>query len=307
MSTGGFFGVDVDAFNAACSIGLNAAIALLVLARFSGRDHSTTSASIHAVEKYTGIGRIRAKSALDALINSKLVAKTNSSTTRPRYALETTGVDNLIWLPNEVIDGAANEAPPIERLRQTSDVEALRMFGMLYHRSNLRDEGGLPTEYYRGVYNSHKLKDVGPLSIWRFVLIRDEFVWPDTKPEVARHRLVLLHTLRLVEIGAYLCQSDDSDAIRLFELTPNTMAAARDAADELLRKEEVIESGMVVPLPKHISHVAVLGVIRLVYRAKTTNTSKWYAERIAREKRLVEWYGSLPSDFGRTMPSLLVA
>ena len=66
--TGDFFAVDYGAWPAVCGQGLNAAVAYVVLARFSGRDNMHTAASIQAIEKYTGMGRERARASVDALI-----------------------------------------------------------------------------------------------------------------------------------------------------------------------------------------------------------------------------------------------
>lgn len=45
---------------------------------------------------------------------------------------------DFIWLPNEFVTGAENENPPLELLRQTQDVMALRLAIELYHAQNLR-------------------------------------------------------------------------------------------------------------------------------------------------------------------------
>jgi hypothetical protein len=51
-------------------LGLNPAVAYLVLARGSGADNRTTAWSVNAIEGYTGIGRPRAKKAIDALMTA---------------------------------------------------------------------------------------------------------------------------------------------------------------------------------------------------------------------------------------------
>ena len=71
---------------AACGIGMNAAVAYMVLARFSQRDNRTTAASVHAVEHHTGVARSRAKVAVDALIQGKLLRQVREGS-RPLYDL----------------------------------------------------------------------------------------------------------------------------------------------------------------------------------------------------------------------------
>jgi hypothetical protein len=85
-SHGDFFAVDRRNWAAACALGLNAAVAYLVLARFSQRDNRTTAASVHAIEQHTGVARGRAKVAIDALITGRLVRQTRD-TSRPLYDL----------------------------------------------------------------------------------------------------------------------------------------------------------------------------------------------------------------------------
>jgi hypothetical protein len=53
------------------------------------------------------------------------------------------GEPDWIWLPNELVTGAAGETPPIELVRQVQDVMTLRLLIDLYHAQNLRDDGGI--------------------------------------------------------------------------------------------------------------------------------------------------------------------
>ncbi len=84
--TGEFFAVDRASWAAACGLGMNPAVAFLVLARFSQRDNRTTAASVHAVEEHTGIARGRAREAIDVLLNASL-ARLLRDGTRPLYEL----------------------------------------------------------------------------------------------------------------------------------------------------------------------------------------------------------------------------
>ena len=61
---GDFFAVDRRTWARACSLGMNAAVAYLVLGRGTARDNRTTAWSVQAVEKYTSISRGRAQQAL---------------------------------------------------------------------------------------------------------------------------------------------------------------------------------------------------------------------------------------------------
>lgn len=89
---GEFFAVDYGAWPAVCELGLNAATAYVVLARFSGRDNTHTAASVQAIEAHTGMARERAKEAIATLIKARLVELVpESPRTRPRYLLRAWG------------------------------------------------------------------------------------------------------------------------------------------------------------------------------------------------------------------------
>ncbi|HLM41154.1 MAG TPA: hypothetical protein VK434_16375 [Microvirga sp.] len=83
---GGFFTVDRRTWARACSSGLNAAVAYLVLARGTARDNRATAWSVQAVETYTGISRGRAQQALELLARNGLVGVLREGT-RPKYLL----------------------------------------------------------------------------------------------------------------------------------------------------------------------------------------------------------------------------
>ena len=55
------FAVDCRAWSKACDIGLNAAVAYLMLARGTGGDQRTVGWSVNAIENRTGISRPNAK------------------------------------------------------------------------------------------------------------------------------------------------------------------------------------------------------------------------------------------------------
>src|SRR5947209_8473571 len=64
---GDFFQIDVRVWRHVLAMGMNHAVALMVLARGSGGDNATTSWSTDAVERYTRISRPRAKQAIEDL------------------------------------------------------------------------------------------------------------------------------------------------------------------------------------------------------------------------------------------------
>jgi len=82
----GFFAIDRKTWIQATELGMNPAVAVLVMARFSARDNRTTRASVAAIERYTGISRGRARKAIGRLEKAKLVSAAGPHT-RPVYTI----------------------------------------------------------------------------------------------------------------------------------------------------------------------------------------------------------------------------
>jgi len=95
---GEFFAVDKQSWAKVCALGMNAAIAYLVMARGTLRDHRTTAWSTHAIEERTNIARHRAKAAIQALIDAGLVRQDKAGSL-PRYFLtREEGEPDWVWL-----------------------------------------------------------------------------------------------------------------------------------------------------------------------------------------------------------------
>ena len=73
-----------------------------------------------------------------------------------------------VWLPNSLIDGAADEVPPIELIRQTRDQAALRLLIELYAAQFLPSFGGVPRDLLKGVFDRAKVGEQGPFVVWGF-------------------------------------------------------------------------------------------------------------------------------------------
>ena len=86
--TGDFFAVDRRAWARVCGLGMNAAVAYLVLARGTGGDNRTWKWSTNAIERRTGISRSRAAQATAALERAKaVVCDPASRRDRPKYKI----------------------------------------------------------------------------------------------------------------------------------------------------------------------------------------------------------------------------
>jgi hypothetical protein len=214
-----------------------------------------------------------------------------------------------IWLPNALIDGAAGEAPPIELIRQTRSLPALRLLVELYAAQFLPDHGGVSRELLKVVFERTKVGEQGPFVIWGF---RSKHLLADPalfRPFLTGHRKTqddgngrdaglddafwpavdTLNDLGLVEKVGMVLDGDDAEAevIHPFAMRDGEPAerelarAANEAAAAMLTDGQLDWSGEqgfhLVPVRRHIANATVIEVIRLKYRPHTKATAAWYA------------------------------
>lgn len=122
-SNNGFFAVDRRAWARTCDLGLNSAVAYLVLARGTGPDNRTTSWSDNAIEKYTGLSWGRTNKARAELKASGLYREDKGGT-KPRYHLQ----------PAHKVSGCEGYTAPLTDLEQ----KLLNYLGFCYRIPPLR-------------------------------------------------------------------------------------------------------------------------------------------------------------------------
>ena len=71
-----------------------------------------------------------------------------------------------IWLPNALIDGVADEVPPLELVRQTRSLPALRLFIELYSEQFLPSFGGVPRELLKREFERLLVGERGSFVVW---------------------------------------------------------------------------------------------------------------------------------------------
>jgi len=153
---------------------MNLLIAYLTLLAGTGSDHRLTKWSVKAIEEHTGLGKPRAKHAIEELISAGLVKRTEASTKMmPQYELpELPGDADPIFLPVALITGLKGEASMLRRVRETGDPMLLRMLIDLYGLVSLDATHGIPLENLREGGNQNneptarKMADVGVHAIW---------------------------------------------------------------------------------------------------------------------------------------------
>lgn len=255
---GDFFAIDRTQWHTACDLGLNAAVAYLVLARFTGKSQQSTLAGANAIETYTSISRHRAKAAIGALEGAGLISEPKGVSARRIVLPE---APDFIWLPNALVTGAREETPPVERVRQMQDVAALRLLADLYHAQNLASDGGVHWLRMRRAHERRQVARLGPTTVWGFeraskleVFVDAEFLHPligtgliQTRCERHRHddhagngkccveamkasvltqffpKIDTLHRLGLIAWVGHLVEGDSSTAEVIF---PFDMAGA---------------------------------------------------------------------------------
>jgi DNA-binding transcriptional ArsR family regulator len=214
-----------------------------------------------------------------------------------------------VWLPNTLIDGASNEVPPIELIRQTRSLPALRLLIELYAVQFLPNYGGVPRELLKVVFERAKVGEQGPFVVWGFrskhmttggglarpfltgqFTTRDDGTRLDAGWDASFWPAVnTLLDLGLVERVGMLLDGDDNEAeiihpyaIRDGEPAERELAAAAELAAQKMVTEGQLawsqeEGYHLVPVLKHIANATVVEVFRLKYRPHTTATAAWYA------------------------------
>ncbi len=222
-----------------------------------------------------------------------------------------------IWLPNTIVDGAADETPPLQLLRSTQNLAALRLFVDLYHEHNLADDGGIHWRRVRQSYTRCQIGQQGPFIVWGF---QEGIIETWTKvPFVASHLTGkyaeveaadgsksrrdtgldtfweaerLLVGLGLLEFVGQIIEADNDDseivhpyAIENGEASERDIAtAAQQAAETLLipgQVERARASAMrLLPVRANtLPNVQMVGIARLRYRPQTKATAAWTAKR----------------------------
>lgn len=219
-----------------------------------------------------------------------------------------------MWLPNALVDGAANEVPPIELIRQTRNVQALRLLIELYAVQFLPIYGGVPREVLRAGFDRKNIGEQGPFVVWGFRPAKQtahedlagQFFTGQKKGgiDTGWHGVFwpafrTLEDLGLIERIAMLCDGDDAEAeiihplgFRGGEPAERELAKAARSCAEAMITESHIEWAMenqyyyLVPAWRHIANAALIEVFRLKYRPHTTATAAWHTEM---QKTTTQW------------------
>jgi hypothetical protein len=227
----------------------------------------------------------------------------------------------LVWLPTSLVTGATSEKPPVDLIRETRDVMALRLFVDCYFHQHLLGQGGISREVVFGNHKRHRVGESGQYVIWGFTKSRSQTSgnWSDllnphrrelTDEEEEKgynegidfwRRFDLLVKLGLLSWCPMLFEGDDAQAGVMHALGTGTgdsiedrIGQAADAAGRSMitqgQQDWAEGRGLVlVPVAAHIEP-SLTSVARLLYRPRTALTTTWDDERQKKGEKWIETY-----------------
>jgi DNA-binding transcriptional ArsR family regulator len=372
-----FFAIDARSWPKVCELGMPAAVSYLVLACGSGGDQTTTKWSVDAITRHTGIGRPRARQAIEALVKAGLI-RIEKGGKRPQYSIlhahkqsrtapEVTDEErriygiiavgnnavpkigrhdnvwqhgkpyetalslthkgylkdlgghrftiaepeaapeepDLIWLPSSLVDSGGCNLTPVEQIRQSNDIRALRFFVDLYHAHDLINEPGINWRSPHGLrvqYERVKLGEHGQHVVWGFrrkaseVYLAAPFCAPrvdrtdpDNQTKKFWNAFGVLTSLHLIEPVVYLVDSDSAHGETMWPVEGGeeceydvgkgaSLAAALMLTPGQLEWAANQGIGPTSPVLKHITDVQAIGIYRLRHRPQTEATKIWFSE-----------------------------
>ncbi len=310
-----------------CELGLNAAIAYLIMARGSGPDNCSTAWSANAIEKRTGISRKRAGEAIKQLISRNHLKVVNGMA-RPQYKIVHASQPRWVFLPNALIDGAATELPPIERLRRRGSIEAVRMLIDSYHMQDLANDDGLDWRLIHQEWERKLITEQGNWSIFGYSRadsktakwecpLRFQFGrWNQSSQanESFWRIFQILQECSLIETIPHLVEGKHDGAELIFPLDSTgsdaearLYEAATCAACGMLEdntggyRYELDNHTIALPVSNDFPNATVVGVYRLRYRAKTSLTAAWWSKQTEWGRFAERYEGILTDDQGQKL------
>lgn len=288
---------------------LNLVTTYLVLLAGTGSDHQLTKWSAKACEEHTGMGKPRAKLAIEELIRAGLVHRTDASTQmKPQYRLpELDRQAEPIFLPVALVTGLAGETPILRRVREIGDALALRMLIDLYGLVQLDATFGVPPAMLRQASASpaRKVHEIGVHAVWaltygtgqngsgEWVQVHHD---PKEQWQPFWDRVAALRKIGALWFEPWVFESDELDSEPLFPVQIGNLQGATEAAVtkltnaahmaaiELTQERayllERYASDIIIPLPAHYRQPSLRGVAKLRIEADTPGRRRAYALRM---------------------------
>ena len=294
---------------------LNFVITYLVLSAGTGSDHQLSKWSTKACERHTGLGKPRAKAAVDELIQHGLVQYTERSTKSfPQYRLQAIPLESdPIFLPVAIVIGVKAEASVLRRVREAGDALLLRMLVDLYGLIQIDATFGVPVSALSQIapegYPPRNVFEIGVHAIWALRLdgrrtASGEWTAPHqangkTKEVVWENfwaRVAVLERIGAIWYEPWIFESEAADAEPMFpvdlpaddrrsgdgdvyRLTRGMNAAAGALSEERSSLLERYEADILVPLALHRQAPGIRGVARMRVEADTPGRRLCYLKR----------------------------
>ncbi len=310
---------------------INLILTYFVLLAGTGSDHRLTKWSAKACEEHLGLGKPRAKAAIEELIAGGLVSRTaNSTRMMPQYQMPELDRDaEPIFLPVQIVTGLAQETPVLRRIRETGDLLLLILLIDLYSLIETDATHGVAINHVRQVSSNtpaRKLAEAGVYAIWGLTLPQSQQAW--NVPWSAKHIIPgkpkadweplwdRLNTLK--KIGAiwwepWLFDSEADDAEPLFPVDPGvlsshaatdedallTLTAFRATYALLSERAYMMDNSaadIFVPLMVHQQQPALRGVLRLRVEADTPGRRRSYGLRRGRVEKYQSAFSQVLDD-----------
>lgn len=308
---------------------LNLILTFLTLLAGTGSDHRLSKWSAKACEECLGLGRPRARLAIQELIAAGLVDLGPLATKlSPQYLLPSIADDeDPIFIPIQAVTGFGGEAPMLRRVRETGDWLVLRMLIDLYGLVQVDQTYGIPLGQLRqGKEDSvgTKISEMGIHAIWALNLDQTQggsgdWVEPHYEKAAPQPWATFWRRVKtLQEIGAlwfepWLFDGESWDAEPLFPVDFSVLYTRQtaddvaelsqlvaDTAQELLEGREYLMerhgADLAVPLPLHHRAPAIRGVAKLRIEADTPGCRMAYARRKGAIERWQKAYSQLLND-----------
>lgn len=179
---GNYFAVCAYRFAEALSLDVAHALAYLVLARFTGKDHRTTNAGAAAIARQLRMKLEHARQIRDRLESNNLISVRGQGGTKYRRLLSEDVADNdgRIWLPNRLIGDKKGEVSRLWDMRHLKDaVSVLAALLHVYHANHLLRHNGVdPKAISRRAKVEFECQEIGrarlfgmrPYHAWRYDL-----------------------------------------------------------------------------------------------------------------------------------------
>jgi hypothetical protein len=312
---------------------LNLVVTFLVLLAGTGSDHRLTKWSLKACDEHTGLGKPRARRAVQELIAGGLVELVDGiSRLTPQYRLPDIAEDEApIFLPVQMVTGFNGEASILRRVRETGDPLLLRMLIDLYGLVDVDATYGVSIANLRLGSNNEKvarkITEVGVHGLWALDLdqtISASGTWCSPHRTATKsgddwaeffQRLKTLRNIGGLWFEPWLFESEALDAEPMFPIDFSVLYSTRDEDEVsvlsrlLVRIAQVMTQGreyllerhasdILIPLPLHHQVPALRGVAKLRIEPDSPGCRLAFARRKAVIEARMSAYQGLLDDVG---------